>query len=100
MQFKESTSMNKVIEIFKNRLLLTAMLSLSVLISILLESIGFGMLLPLLEVLIGSGSESKLGDIFNHFFGFFGIEINLVNVTVAFALIMMMTQLPATLMLS
>ena len=79
--------------IFKRKFKLCMLLVVTVFLSIVFESIGFGMILPLLEKLVGSQSESLLGDLFLSFYDYLGLEMNLVNVILLFAIIMFIKNL-------
>jgi ABC-type multidrug transport system fused ATPase/permease subunit len=65
----------------------TALLILLILISIGLESVGFAMILPVLERAIGVDSVTNLGFGFAKIFSYIGIEDSLQNVTAIFVFV-------------
>jgi len=83
-------NISDLILLFKKRLGLSLLLSLTILASIVLESIGFGMILPVLEALIGQGAPTFLGEVFRDLYAFLGIEMTLMNVIVLFAIVMLL----------
>ena len=83
-------NISDLILVFKKRLGLSLLLGLIILASIVLESIGFGMILPVLEALIGQGAPTFLGEVFRDLYAFLGIEMTLMNVIVLFAIVMLL----------
>jgi len=80
----------KILSLFNQRKVLTFLLLILVLVSTLMESLGFAMILPLMDGIIGIESESFLADFFKNSFAYFNIDMNLINVSIVFALLIVL----------
>jgi ABC-type multidrug transport system fused ATPase/permease subunit len=57
-------------------------------LSILFESFGFAMIVPLMESLLNSSSESTIGELLSTFFEYLGLQMTVINTSIVFVLIM------------
>ena len=68
-------------------------LILVIALSVFFESFGFAMIIPLMESLLESDSESAIGEIFADLFGFFSIEMTVVNTCIVFISVILIKNL-------
>ena len=60
-----------------------------ILLSVMFETFGFAMIIPLMESLLDSDSRSSIGEGFSLLFSFFNVQMTVVNAAVVFFLIML-----------
>ena len=60
-----------------------------ILLSVLFETFGFAMIIPLMESLLDSDSRSIIGETFSLLFSFFNIQMTASNTVIVFFLVML-----------
>jgi len=88
-QVDDKTKWQHFVELVNRRLPLTIVLIVIMLLSLLFESFGFAMILPLLESVIGVKTDTLLGGQLNQLFEIVGIEASLINISIAFFLVIL-----------
>ncbi|MBL7058488.1 ABC transporter ATP-binding protein [Patescibacteria group bacterium] len=69
------------------------LLVLIITLSVLFETFGFAMIIPLMESMLESNSESSIGETFSLIFSFLNIQMTAANTAVVFFLIMLIKNL-------
>ena len=79
--------MNVINVLFRNKKRKTLFLLLIISLSVFFESFGFAMIVPLMESLLNSKSESQIAELVSNFFGYFNLQLTVVNISIVFILI-------------
>ena len=58
-----------------------------IVLSVLFESVGFAMIIPLMESLLESDTDTVLGNMFKTIFGFLGIQMTVTNTSIFFIIV-------------
>lgn len=58
-----------------------------IILSVFFESFGFAMIVPLMESMLNTKSNSPIGNLVESFFGYFGVQATIVNISILFAVI-------------
>jgi ABC-type multidrug transport system fused ATPase/permease subunit len=69
------------------------LLMLVIAFSVLLESFGFALIIPLMESLLNSNSNSAIGDIFSTLFELLGIAMTVENTSIVFVLVILLKNI-------
>ena len=74
-------------ELVRPKIINFMLLIIVILFSVIFESFGFALIIPLMESLLNTNSETTVGKMFAMMFGFAGLEMTVTNTAVIFAVI-------------